>query len=229
MTQIIAHKGAANKARENTLEALLIAEEMGADMVEFDVRCTKDGILVLHHNASLESGEIISETDSQDLPKDIPSLAEALEVSQAMGVNVEIKNDPTDPGYDESHEIAVAVAGVLKAYVSYDKLIVSSFNPDTLDNLKACDPDIPTALLFFDPLSAPQSVEVCLEREFNAIHPYLACVSPSLVQAAHSAGLKINTWTVNEPEQVKEFAQMGVDGIITDHIEMARKTLADLA
>ncbi len=103
--EIIAHRGASARELENTLEAFRLAKELGADWVEMDVRQTSDGVLVLHHDAHLANSrsQPIASIDSQDLPPHVPTLAQALEVCEGVGVVVEIKNDPREPGYDSEN------------------------------------------------------------------------------------------------------------------------------
>lgn len=231
MTYIFAHRGGGtNKNRENTLEAFLNAKKLGADWVEFDLRRSQDGTLVVHHDAQLSDGRLIAETSSTDLPDYIPSLAEALEACDGLGVNIEIKNAPTEPDFDPNHEIAAAVAGIVSAYLDYEKLIVSSFNFDTLANIKDCDASIPTGLLFFDPLTAGQNIERVREAEYFAIHPHISSVDDSFMKDARGGNsdsrLAVNVWGVNNQSQIEEMLELGVDGIITDEPELARKIVS---
>ncbi len=225
MTYIIAHRGASKQSLENTLEAFLLARELGADWVEFDVRRSSDGVLIIHHDASLEDGRILAETSSTELPAHIPSLAEVLEALVDVGMNVEIKNDPAEPGFDPTHEIALSVIGAATAYVDYDRLLVSSFNPDTLAHVKSCDSKVQTGLLFFDPLTAFQNISRCIESGHSAIHPHFSSVDASFVKKAHAGGLKVNVWSVDKPEQIQLLAELGVDGIITNVPDVAKKVL----
>ncbi len=231
--KIFAHRGYGGgfsaSHKENTAEAFLEAKDAGADWVEFDVRRSSDGTLVCHHDAHLEDGRVVAETDSGDLPSDIPSLAEALEACDGMGVNIEIKNAPSDPDFDPTHEIAFSVAGVATAYVGYEMLLVSSFNFDTLTSIKNADAKISTGLLFFDPATALQNIERAKEGGHNVILPNISSVDLGFVEAAHSAGLSVTVWTVNEKEHILEMAELGVDGIITDEVSAAKKVLTKFA
>jgi glycerophosphoryl diester phosphodiesterase len=62
-------------------------------------------------------------------------------------------------------------------------------------------------------------------RGHAALHPHHAAVTPELIDAAHRAGISINTWTVDEPDRIRELAAAGVDGIITNRAAMARDVL----
>jgi len=221
---VIAHRGAREAARENTLPAFRLARELGAEWVELDVRRTTDGVAVVHHDAQLEDGRLLAELSVEELPEFIPSLAEALEACEGLGVNIEIKNLPSDPDYDADHLVSDAVAGLVQAYLGPANALVSSFNIDTLDRLHAVDPTIPLAYLFAigDPVSA---IDRALAHEMSAIHPYDPLVTESLVQRAHAEGLQVNVWTVNDPDRIGALADMGGDGICTDVPDVARRVL----
>ena len=94
---VVAHRGASIEYYENTIEAFSAAKEQGADWVELDIRRSKDGVLVVHHDAHLADGRLIRDIDSKDLPAFIPSLAEAFECMEGLGVNIEVKSLPGEP------------------------------------------------------------------------------------------------------------------------------------
>ncbi len=228
MTKVIAHRGAREAAAENTLPAFRLAREFGADWVELDVRRTADGVAIVHHDAHLVDGRIIRDLDYDELPEAIPSLAEALEECDGMGVNIEIKNLRDDPDYDEDHLVSDAVAGLAQAYLGPDRVLVSSFNIDALDRLREVDPTIPLALLF--DIGDPNSnIERALAHEMSAIHPYDPLVTATIVDRAHAAGLEVNVWTVNDPERMAELIEMGVDGICTDVPDICRAVVDRLS
>lgn len=221
LPNVIAHRGVHTVARENTLPAFRQAREVGADWVELDARRTRDGVVVVHHDAHLDDGSLLADLDVDQLPEFIPSLAEALEECRGLGVNIEIKNLPSDPDFDADHLVSDAVAGLARAYLDDDQVIVSSFNVDALDRLQTVDPGIPLAYLFSigDPVSA---IERAATHQMAAIHPYDPLVTHSLIDRAHQAGLAVNVWTVNDPERMAELIDMGVDGICTDAADVAR-------
>ena len=221
---VIAHRGAREAAQENTLPAFRLAREFGAEWVELDARRTADGVVVVHHDAQLGDGRLLSELTVDELPEFIPSLAEALEECHGMGVNIEIKNLPSDPDYDAEHLVSDAVAGLVQAYLGPERALVSSFNIDTLDRLHAVDPTIPLAYLFDigDPSSA---IARACAHEMSAIHPYDPLVTASMVERAQDEGLQVNVWTVNDPDRMAVLADYGVDGICTDVPDIAREVI----
>ena len=147
MAAVIAHRGAGDAASENTLEAFRLARELGADWVELDVRRTVDGVAVVHHDAHLADGRRIGHMNADELPDYVPSLAEALEACDGVGVHLEIKNLPDDPDYDSENLVADAVAGLIAAYLGPDRAVVSSFNVAAVQAVRAVDSSIPTALI----------------------------------------------------------------------------------
>ena len=222
MTLVVAHRGASVGVRQNTAEAFRRARELGADWVELDVRRTLDDVLVAHHDAHLPDGRLVARTPLDELPGWVPSLAEALEACEGMGVLVEIKNDPAEVGYDGDNTIAVAVAGLVAAYRPYDSVMVSSFNAAAVGRIRQVDPRLPTALLIFDPVVVAQSVDRASAAGHVAIHPYHTAVDASLLRRAHDASVAVWAWTVNEPAAVEALVCLGVDGIITDDCPTVR-------
>src|ERR687897_597393 len=110
VTLVIGHKGAAGLAPENTLAAIRVARDVGADGVELDVRRTADGALAVHHDAELPDGRVVATTGWSELPDDVPDLDAVLDISQGLAmVNVEIKNWPADVDYDDTLSVADAV------------------------------------------------------------------------------------------------------------------------
>lgn len=226
---VIAHRGARRAAPDNTLPAFRIAREMGSDWVELDVRRSADDIAVVFHDPVLADGRVIADVELMDLPPFVPTLAQVLVESAGMGVNIEIKNQSDEAGFDPSHRVAELVAEELAANVSalnaLSGVMISSFNSDTLRRLYSIAPDHEQAFLFtdieLDELFAGDEVEF-----LRAVHPADDWVTPDRVRAAHEHGLLVNVWTVNDPERIVELAEMGVDGICTDVPDLALDVLS---
>jgi glycerophosphoryl diester phosphodiesterase len=225
MTLVVAHRGASGAVPGNTLEAFSLARTLGADWIELDVRRSADDVLVVHHDAHTADGRVVARTPAAELGDDVPTLAEAFEAAAGMGVDVEIKNDPGDPDYDAEHQVSVAVAGLVTAYRPYDEVVVSSFNIETLDRILAVDGSIETAVIFYDAVSAPQWVARAAARGHRGINPYFGLVNASMVDSAHAAGLKVGPWTVNDEATLAHLVDIGVDAVITDHPDLARRVV----
>ena len=232
--KVIAHRGASAAERENTLDAFRAAVRLNADGVELDVRRTANEVLVVHHDAHLPDGRAIIELDDGELPDWVPTLAEVMEVCRdpAVGrefiVNIEIKSAPNDPDYDAEHQVSAAVAGLVLGWgmgESGNEVIVSSFDMEALNRIRAIDPAIPTAYITFEVLAPDLLVGRVAAAGHTAIHPYVASTSQALVDAAHAAGLQINVWTVNDPHQLTHLATLGADSVITAVPDIARSAL----
>jgi glycerophosphoryl diester phosphodiesterase len=219
---VIAHRGASKAEPENTVSAFRAARSLGADWVELDVRLTQDRALAVHHDAALPGGEPVVNTDSKKLPENVPLLAGALSACAGMGVNVEIKNLPHEPGFEEDAAIAGLVLDVLRAGDPAQPIIVSSFHPATLLRLRALDSSIATALLTFNLPDPAAAIAACVEAGHTALHPFVGTVDAALVDACHAAGLAVNVWTVDDPDRMTELVALGVDGIVTNVPDVAR-------
>ncbi|HLK44517.1 MAG TPA: glycerophosphodiester phosphodiesterase, partial [Acidimicrobiales bacterium] len=136
VTRVFAHRGVTGAAVENTLGAFLAAVASGADGVELDVRRTLDGALVVHHDAEVAGLGPIPSLRVRDLPGHVALLDEALEVLEPLAVNVEIKNDPDEPGHDPSGSLSHDVVAALEARGATDRFVVSSFDLGTLDAVR---------------------------------------------------------------------------------------------
>jgi glycerophosphoryl diester phosphodiesterase len=216
MTAVIAHRGASRAFPENTLAAFRGALEMGADMVELDVRRTADGQLAVHHDAHLRDGRAVCEVASGDLPSDIPSLDEAIDACGPMGVNVEVKSSTRDPDFDPARPVAADVASVVGARGLYDRILVSSFDVGSISRVKEVDPRVATAWLTMVVPDTAAVVGSLVEAGHRALHPYDPIVDAALVDACHAAGIEVNVWTVDAPERMAELLALGVDGICTN-------------
>jgi glycerophosphoryl diester phosphodiesterase len=223
---VIAHRGASHAHPPgNTVEAFAAAHTMGADWVELDVRFTADGGLAVHHDAHLPDGRVLVEVASVDLPSFVPLLDEALAACVGMRVNVEIKNAPGEPDWDEQRGLADAVVSAL-AGVEVDRLLVTSFDPAAIARVRALEPRLDTGLLVFHVDGARQVVDQAVAGGHRALNPWDPLVTADLVTAAHDAGLVVNVWTVDDPSRWAELIAFGVDGIITNVPDLLRAALS---
>jgi glycerophosphoryl diester phosphodiesterase len=194
---------------------------MGADGIELDVRLSADGVVVVNHDAVLETGERIGDLPRSRLPAWLPDLASVLEISQGMLVNVEIKLEDPQPGLRPDAAKCRALASALGELLvrRRDALIVSSFWPDALVAFGEVAPEIPTGLLVHPSLSAEEAVTNATNLGCSALNPFYMAVTPSLVEHCCAAGLEVATWTVNDPGEVRSVLESGVDAVITDDVK----------
>ena len=93
MTLIVAHRGSHDIHRENSVAAFRDAVTRGADGIELDLRRSRDGVGVIHHDAALADGRVIAETLAADLGADVCTLGDALDACAGAFVNIEIKTN----------------------------------------------------------------------------------------------------------------------------------------
>jgi glycerophosphoryl diester phosphodiesterase len=227
MTLVIAHRGASADRPENTVEAFRHAAELGADAVELDVRRSVDSVLVVSHDGTYGDGRVVTDTAFADRPAGVCDLAEAIAACDDLTVNVEIKNLPTDLGFEPDHAIADAVVELLIAAGPAERFLVSSFNLETIDRVRMIPGAPPTAWLTYPSSLTPAEVfATAIEHGHRTVHPENAEVDASYVAAAHAVGLEVNVWTVDDPDRIAELGAMGVDGVVTNVVDVARRALA---
>ena len=232
---IQAHRGASACRPENTLEAFSAAIEQKADGIELDVHLSKDGKIVVAHDARLErvsngtgyiNDHTLKELKSLDFggfPSDgyvcrIPTLSEVFSLVKpsALTMNIELKT--TERLYPDLPRKLLALAG---EYAMGERVIYSSFNHYSLKEIKTLDPSAKIGLLYelgmVDPWVYANYVGA------DAIHPnYLVIAAlPETVALCHEHGVKVNVWTVDDSEAVKLMLKCAVDGIITNKPDIA--------
>ena len=226
-TQVMAHRGASRAARENTIDAFLLAGRMGADGVELDVRRTRDDVLVVHHDPRVSDGRIIRETDAADLPVHIPTIKAALDACAGMWVNLEIKNDESEPDFDPSDWVLETTMAMLARRGESHRWLMSSFRLETMDRSREIAPHIRTAWL--TETNPDDVVEILLAHGHVALHPWVNRLSRDVVDRCHAAGLAVNTWTCDDPDRMRELIEWGIDGICTNVPDVALAVVAEAA
>lgn len=219
---VLGHRGASAAAPENTLAAFALARDLGADGVELDVHRTVDGALVVHHDPDLPGLGVVSNVSLAEVRAahpDVPTLAEVLDTCAGMAlVNVELKCCAWDPDADPDRVLARGVAELLATADLGDTVVVSSFDLAQLDDFRELAPDVATAWLTsgLDPVAA---VATCAEHGHGWLHPdwgNLRLHLDATVAAARAAGVRLDTWTCDDPAVAREFAAAGVDALITN-------------
>jgi glycerophosphoryl diester phosphodiesterase len=223
--QLVAHRGFAREAPENTLAAVSHAADAGANAVEVDVRAACDGTPVVVHDATVDrvtgaTGAVdefapadLDSLSVLDSGEGIPTLAAVLARASDRGlaVNVEVK----EPGV-----AAATVDAVHESALPATAVWASSFDVDALRRIAdataaADEPDLDTAVLAATRRGDP--VTVAREYDCTAVHPASDLVlAGDLVERAHDAGLDVYAWTLDSPWVARVVANAGVDGCISD-------------
>ena len=227
---ILGHRGASADAPENTVEAFLLAAEQRADGVELDVRRTGEGALIVHHDAAVEGlGPIIAHTvaDIRQHQPTIVTFDEAMAACEGLIVNVEIKNAPMEPDFDPDDLVAASVVSWLHDHGWTDQVIVSSFNPATVDRVRQLSGDLATGQLTLPGADAGQHLLTAHQRGHRALHPHTTSLADSeqLASIAAGLGLWLFAWTVDDPSTIRALRAAGVNGIITNHPDRALAAL----
>ena len=224
---VVAHRGASHRARENTLEAFALAHELGADGVELDVHRSSDHELVVHHDPEVEGFGLIAERPFGELrahDAEIPTLAEVLAVVAPMRfVNIEMKGCGWDPDADTGRVVARGVARLVDELVLRDRVVVSSFDIEMLDDLRALDARLTTGFLTSGKPAVP-GVARAREHGHAWFHPdwgHLMADLDATIAAAREQGEHVATWTVDAPDAIATFARAGVDALITNEPDVA--------
>ncbi len=218
---VAAHRGASRAEKENTLVAFSRAVEMGADMVELDVRLSADEALVVHHDPVIAGLGAIPDLKLGALPEHVPTLAASLDACASLLVNIEIKSDPDEPGYDPEHRLTRLVVQSLLIDPRRNRYIVSSFDRAVIDLVKELDPGMATGYLYNVSARPGRIVEACVKGGHKAIHPYHRPLSRRTVDQAREAGLDVNVWTVDDPGRMQTLADWGVSAVITNVPDVA--------
>jgi glycerophosphoryl diester phosphodiesterase len=230
-TAVWAHRGARAVAPENTLEAFDRALELGADGVELDVHRSGDGGLVVHHDAAAPDLGVLAHLPMDEIRSrrpDIPTLEEVLDCCEGSLVNIEIKNLPLDEDFDPSEQVAASVVTLLDGRRHRDDVLVSSFHLPSIDRVRELDATVDTGFLVFgDDLA--ESVDRCIDGGHRALHPFVGFVGAEaiddLVERAHASDVAVNVWTVNDEVEIARLATAGIDAVITDVPDVAKRVL----
>ena len=222
---IAAHRGASRAERENTVAAFAAAVAMRADMIELDVRLSADDQMIVHHDPVIKGLGAICDLRSADVPQYVPTLAAALDACGDLQVNIEIKSDSDEPGYDPHHQLTRALVDSLRADPRRNRYIISSFDRTVIDLVKELDPQLSTGFLYSVSTRPGKIVESCARDHHQAIHPYHRPLVRKTVDQAREAGLAVNVWTVDDPNRMLTLAGWGVSALITNVPDVAGRVL----
>jgi glycerophosphoryl diester phosphodiesterase len=224
----IGHRGAAGTHPENTMASFRRAMEIGVDGLEFDVHRTLDGHLVVIHDAAVDrttngSGLVMAMTLEEVQALDAGSwkgpqfagerVCTLRELIRATPPQIHLFLE-LKAGSIHYNGIEEEVVALLRDEGALGRTQISSFDHHALKRLHEIAPNLPLGMLFADNLLDP--VALALEIGCEALHPAWEWVTEEMVEAAHAAGLKVNTWTVNHPFAIARVKAFGVDGIISD-------------
>jgi glycerophosphoryl diester phosphodiesterase len=253
---IVAHRGASGYAPENTLPAVDRAAAMGFDWVENDVQRTKDGGLVVIHDDTLARTTDVEQVYPDRAPwrvgdftvreiarldagswfdrrytgTRVPTLRQYLDrvTLRHQKLVLEIKNPELYPGITRQTLNTLADRGWLDADHVRRRLVVQSFDADTVRTVHELRPAVRTAYL-----GTPRVADLPRYAGFtdgvNGAHPTLSAAYVSLahtLRGPHGRPLRVMAWTVNDAETARRVAGYDVDGIITNVPDVVWRAVA---
>ena len=218
---LVGHRGGANGTiPDNTLEAFATARGRGADWVELDVRLSADQDVVLSHDPVTPGGlEVATSTSAELAEEGIPTLVEALDVidEHQLGVDVEIKSDPTEEHYDPNRGVVDATMAVLTARPPEGPVVVSSFDRGAIDRVvELTGEELPTALIAAGLGDPQQLVSDLLAAGHEGLVLEHEAATDEIVRTLTEGGLALWSYTVNDPAEAERLTAAGVEGIVTD-------------
>jgi glycerophosphoryl diester phosphodiesterase len=218
---VFAHRGGSALAPENTMAAFDNGLRLGADGIELDVRLSRDGVVVVHHDAGLDrttplSGPIGERTASELASAGVPALADVLARHRDTRLIVEMKMN--------RRELAARTIDVVRRAGALERVCLGSFGLRALRAARAIEPRIATS-------AAREEVRWALYRSWcrwpvasvgyagyqvPEVAGRTRVVSPRFVAYAHRAGLAVHVWTVDREDEARRLLDWGVDALITD-------------
>jgi glycerophosphoryl diester phosphodiesterase len=208
---LLGHRGAraVRHIPENTLASFELCLQHSCDGFEFDVRLCSDGHAVICHDATAGSLSIAN-TPAKSLA--LPILQEVLQqFAYRAFLDVELK----------VAGLETSTLAELRKHPPQKGYVVSSFLLEVLANIHTLDPAVPLGWL----CETRDDLRRWPEMPVEWVVPRLDLVNQELVGRIHNAGKKVMVWTVNRAERMLEFAEWGVDAIISDETELMNRSL----
>ena len=233
---VIAHRGAAGSAPENTLAAVRQAIKDGADWIEIDVQETTDGEVIVIHDSDfmklagvnlkvwdgtleeIRAIDVGSWFGTEFADERVPTLAEVLkEVHGRCRVIIELKY------YGHDQQLEQRVVDIVEQAGMVDDVKIMSLSYVGIQKIRALRPDWTIGLL-----AAQAAGDLArLDVDFLAVNQSIA--KAPLIRAADAAGKQVFVWTINDAVSMSRVMPLGVDGIITDEPRLAREVLQERA
>jgi glycerophosphoryl diester phosphodiesterase len=221
---VVGHRGAPRVARENTPAAFAAAVAAGAGWVELDVRRSADDVLVVHHDPATAEGVVLVTRPAATLTElGVATLEHVLlTLPPGIGVDLEVKNLPGQPDYDDDNGVAGLLAALLDRLPAASgrgrPLLTSSFNPLTVQALAETLPEVPTGLLHAATLDVAAAAELAAEFGAGVLcsHEDADGLDAATLAEVHAAGYAVLVWTVDDPQRARGLAAAGVDAICTN-------------
>lgn len=239
----LAHRGSSSAAPENTLEAFRLAVESGAGGLELDVHMTRDGAVVVIHDDTvdrttdgagfvrdltleevrrLDAGYRFTPDGGRTYPyRDrgvrVPTLEEVYQAFPEMPINVEIK--------ESQQGVEGEVLRILREAGARRRTIVAAGQHPVMERFRALDGGVPTAASYREVetlyVLSRLGLEGLLDPRYVAVqvpvsHRGIPVTTPRLLGAAHALGLRVDVWTIDDPQEMRRLLDLGADAIMTN-------------
>jgi glycerophosphoryl diester phosphodiesterase len=242
---VIAHRGDSAHRPENTLASFANALELGAGLLELDVQLTRDGHVVVLHDPRVDRttngrGDVreMDLTDVRALSagypdrfgdawrgERIPTLGEVLALAHGRGrVMIEIKKDSVTD--DEEGGIEARTIAEVRRQGLTEQVALISFEHRALRRCRQMAPEITRGHLF-GRTSADEVVAAARDAGCGIVMPHKSQLGEDLAERVHAAGLKLATWVVDEPEELRDLARFGLYGVGSNRPGILMQALAD--
>ena len=223
---VVAHRGGAALGAENSLELFEKAASLGVDAIELDIHQSLDGHLMVLHDETLKRTHGLSKRVAE-LPLGtlrkigVPTLQQAIDTIKGRAVLfVEVKH-PVNGRYQG---IESRLVELLRENSLIDSAVVISFDKTTVRRVHQLEPKLKTGLLYARPWSSLTEIK---KLGVTYVCPHFFLVTPGLLEEAHSLGLKVNAWTVNDLQAMRSLVEASCDAISTDHPERLKSCLIE--
>ena len=245
-----AHRGASQSTPENTLAAFRAGTEQGADLIEIDVQRSADGELVVIHDtnltrttnaedlfpdrapwnvrdftaAEMQTLDAGSWKGAQFTGEKLPTFTEAIEVirKSGSGMLLEIKAPELYTGIEAEISSALRESrGYVQSAVGQDKLVVQSFNFDSMKTFTELEPTVPVGLLGTPRIDQLPELATWADQ----VNPHHTSIDAAYVAEVHRLGMDVLVWTVNSEADMMRAIELGVDGVITNRPDVLNTLL----
>jgi glycerophosphoryl diester phosphodiesterase len=246
--RVFGHRGAAGLAPENTVPSFALGLTLGADILELDVHASRDGVVVVFHDATLDrttngNGPLRERSlyelqqldagyhftrDGRDFPYRghglrIPTLEAVLKDFPLAHCNIEIKQ--ADP------PIVTDVLRIIRRLDAQHRVLLAAEHDPVMQQIRPLAGDIATSF------SAAEVADFIGRMQTGSLASYqpsgralqipprfndIVLVTEESVAAAHGCGLEVHVWTINDPDEMQQLLELGVDGVISDLPGLAR-------
>lgn len=216
---IIAHRGASAYAKENTIESFEKAIEMGADMIEFDVRKTKDNIFIACHDELIDN-KAINELTYEEIKRIFNNIITIEEILKLVKGRIKLDIELKEKGYEKE-----VIELVLK-YFKKHEFIITSFNDSSLKTIKNTYSNLKTGLilgketpknLIRTRISELFPIKRALQTKVDFIAPHWKLLKFGLLKRARNHNMPVFVWTINSKKKIKKFFSNNlIKAVITD-------------